>query len=145
MWLVDVNDAWDRVRPIEEVLGTELALSLLVRTQELLGDGAYWRANALAYTWDGMPCDPLSSKAYYFSLVGAAAKARWEMREKLADAEIHPSHMKQVMAALSAVGSDHRGEGGWAFAGAVLEGMLIALQEYREQQMKDLKSTRNAA
>jgi len=145
MWLTDAGDARDRVRPIEEVLGTELSLSLLARTQELLGDGAYWRANALAYTWDGMQCDPLSTKAYYFSLVGAAAKARWEMREQLADAEIHPSHMKQVMAALSAVGSDHRDEGGWAFAGAVLEGMLIALQEYYQQQINDLRNERTAA
>ena len=145
MWLANVEDVWGRVRPIEEVLGTELSLRLLARTQELLGDGAYWRANALAYTWDGMQCDPLSSKAYYFSLVGAAAKARWEMRELLAEAEIHPSHMKQVMAALSAVGREHRGEGGWAFASAVLEGMRIALEDYRDQQMKELKPRQHAA
>lgn len=145
MWLVDVQDVWNRVRPIEEVLGTDLALRLLERTQELLGDGAYWRANALAYTWDGMQCNPLSPKAYYFSLVGAAAKARWEMREQLAEAEIDPAHMKQVMAALSAVGQEHRHEGGWSFASAVLEGMRGALEDYRDQQVKDLKSSRNAA
>jgi hypothetical protein len=138
MWLVDVARVWDEV-PLEDHRGTELALRLVNRTQELLGDGRAWRSDALALTFDGEPCDPLSQRAFCFSLGGAAARARWEMRGELAEAEISPSHMQQVMQALFSVAREYRMErGGWPFATAVLDGMRAALEQYRWSQMGEL-------
>jgi hypothetical protein len=134
MWLVDVDNVWDDL-PWEGMQGTELALRLLNRTQELLADGRAWRSEALALTWSGEPCDPLSSRAYQFSLGGAAARARWEMRDELAEAEVSPSHVQQVMKALFSVAREYRKErGGWTFAKAVLDGMRAALEQYRWTQ-----------
>jgi hypothetical protein len=138
MWLVDVAHVWDGL-PLEGPRGAELALRLINRTQELLGDGRAWRSKELALTTSGEPCDPLSQRAFYFSLGGAAARARWEMREELADAEISPAHVQQVMKALFSVAREYRMErGGWPFANAVLDGMRTALEQYRWSQMVEL-------
>jgi hypothetical protein len=145
MWLVDVNSVWQG-RPADAVKGTDMALRLLARTKELLGDGTFWRADVLAMSEFETPCDPLSERAMYFSLAGAAARARWEMREPLADAEISPEHMRLIMNALFAVARDYRGEvGGWRFACAVLDGMTSALEEYRVAQLGELQMRKNAA
>lgn len=142
MWLVDVAHVWDGL-PIDGPKGTEIALRLLDRTQNLLGDGKYWQARELAFTYDGTPCNPLSSRAFHFSLGGAAARARWEMREELADAEVSPAHVQQIMQALFSVAREYRKErGGWPFASAVLDGMRGALEQYRWSQEVD---TLNAA
>jgi hypothetical protein len=135
MWLVDVTHVWDGL-PWDGMRGTELALRLLNRTQELLGDGRAWRSDALALTWSQEPCNPLSHRAYSFSLIGAAARARWEMREELADAEISPTHVQQIMRALFSVAREYRKDrGGWRFANAVLDGMRSALEQYRWSQI----------
>jgi hypothetical protein len=63
MWLADVDSVWDDPLPVDGLRETELALQLLERTRELLGDGEYWRAEALAMTAESEPCDPLSDKA----------------------------------------------------------------------------------
>jgi hypothetical protein len=140
MWLVDVAHVWDGM-PLDGMRGTELALRLLNRTQELLGDGQYWKSEALALTYSGGPCDPLSNRAHFFSLGGAAARARWEMRGELADAEISPEHMKQVMNALFSVAREYRKErGGWTFACALLDGMQAALEQYHYTQQSDERS-----
>ncbi len=131
MWLANVAHVWESLPAAETMQGTGLAVRLLERTRDLLGDGAYWQSRALAVTWEGVPCDPLAKRAHSFSLAGAAARARWEMREELADAEISPAHMHQVMQALFAVAREYKGEGGWNFACAVLDGIQTALEEYR--------------
>ncbi len=137
MWVVDVAHVWDGL-PWDGTKGTELALRLLNRTQELLGDGHAWRSEALALTWNREPCDPLSSRAYHFSLGGAAARARWEMREELAEAEISPAHVQQIMQAIFSVAREYRREqGGWPFANAVLDGMRAALEQYRWSQIAE--------
>jgi hypothetical protein len=134
MWLVDVEHVWETL-PWDTLRGTELALRLLDRTQELLGDGQTWRSESLALTWIGEPCNPLSSRAFRFSLGGAAARARWEMRDDLAEAEISPEHMRRIMNALFSVARDYRKEqGGWTFACALLDGMRSALEQYRTSQ-----------
>jgi hypothetical protein len=74
---------------------------------------------------------------------GAAARARWEMREELADAEISPANVRQVMNALFSVAREYRGEvGGWTFAEAVLDGMKSALEEYRGEQVAEVGMAR---
>jgi hypothetical protein len=146
MWLADVDSVWDDPLPVDGLRETELALRLLERSRELLGDGEYWRAEALAMTADSEPCDPLSDKAHYFSVGGAAARARWEMREELADAEISPANVRQVMNALFSVAREYRGEvGGWTFAEAVLDGMKSALEEYRGEQVAEVGMSRRDA
>ena len=139
MWLANVEDIWRHLPPAEAMRGTDLALRLLQRTRDLLGDGLYWQSRALAVTWEGAACDPLAKRAHSFSLAGAAARARWEMREELADAEISPAHMREVMQALFSVARDYRGEGGWNFVCAVLDGMETALEDYRNQQLAELR------
>ncbi len=137
MWLVDVEHVWEGL-PSDGTHGTEQALRLLKRTQELLGDGRNWRSESLALTWSGEPCNPLSNRAYFFSLGGAAARARWEMREELAGAEISPAHMQQMMKALFSVAQEYRQDrGGWSFAKAVLDGMRAALEQYRWCQLTE--------
>ena len=145
MWLVDIEAVWEPL-PIDGLRGTELALRLLERTQVLLGDGSHWRDDALATESSGKPCNPLSERAAFYNLSGAAARARWEMREDLADAEISPSHMRQVMNALFTVGREARGEmGGWRYVCAVLDGMRSALEEYSKAQKKDAGLQQEAA
>ena len=139
MWLADLKSVWEGTS-VDGVRGTELALGLLKRTQDLLGDGEFWRSDALAADWKGEACDPLSGRAYYFSLGGAAARARWEMRNELADAEVSPADVQQVMNALFAVAREYRGGSGWSFASAVLDGMRSALEEYRQQQQGDAEA-----
>jgi len=137
MWLVDVTHVWDGLQR-DGMRWTELALRLLNRTQELLGDGRAWRSEALALTRNEEPCNPLSHRAYFFSLGGAAARARWEMREELADAEINPTHVQQIMRALFSVAREYRKDlGGWPFATAVLDGMRAALEQYRWSQITE--------
>ena len=137
MWIADVDGVWETVQN-ESVRGTELALALLTRMQELLGDGTYWCADALATTSTGQNCDPLSNMAFRFSLVGAGVRARWEMREELAVAEVAPTHIGQVMKALAIVARDHRydADGGWIHAKAILEGLHLALSDCRELTRK---------
>ena len=139
MWLVEGETEWEPL-PSDGVRSTDVALRLLGRTQALLADGETWRSESLAHSRTGEPCDPLSEDAHQFSLGGAAARARWEMREELADAEISPQHVRQVMNAVFAVTKEYDGEasGGWAFANAVLDGMRFALEEYREHQVRDM-------
>lgn len=140
MWLVDVTHVWEG-SPWEGRRGTELALRLLNRTQELLRDGRTWHAESLAMTWNREPCDPLSQRAYHFSLSGAAARARWEMREELADAEISPAHVQQIMKAIFTVAHEYRSDrGGWPLANAVLDGMRGALEQYRWSQLAELEA-----
>ena len=140
MWLVDVDHVWEGL-PLDGMRGADLALRLLTRTQELLGDGLHWREQELAFSWDGTPCNPLSSRAFHYSLGGAAARARWEMREELADAEISPAHMQQMMEAIFSVAREYRQErGGWPFANAVLDGMRGALEQYRWTQEPEASS-----
>ena len=83
---------------------TAIALRLLARTRQLLDDGRRWRGNKLASGRLGFSCDPLSQRAYYFSLVGAAVRARWELREELAEA---------MSAAPGTPYSDELGGGTW--------------------------------
>ncbi len=126
--------------PVEGVRGTDLALRLLGRTRELLGSGEYWRGEALATTPQSVPCDPLGVHASRFSILGAALRARWEMREDLADAETNPVHMRQVMDALSTLAREYRSEqGGWNFACAVLDGLQTALEEYRNAVCAEIR------
>jgi hypothetical protein len=145
MWLVDAKySAWPSA--VDGLKGTEMALRLLERAKELLGDGEFWRADALAMSCNEIACDPLSERAQYFSLAGAAARARWEMREELAEAEISPEHVQQVMKALFDVAREYQGDvGGWRFASAVLDGMASALEQYRVGQLRELRLRRNAA
>lgn len=130
------------VRPsaADGLKGTELALHLLARTRELLGDGEFWRADAMALSCNEVPCDPLSERARYFSLAGAAARARWEIREHLAESGIGQEHVQLVMNALFKVTREYRGDiGGWRFACAVLDGMLSALEQFRLAELAQLQ------
>jgi len=139
MWLFDSEAVWE-ILPIDGVRGTDLALKLLRRTQELLGDGLHWRDEALAIDREGAACDPLSEQACSFSLGGAAARARWEMREALASTETNPGHVRQVMNALFAMVREYReGLGDWSFVRAVLDGMKNALEQYREVQLEEVR------
>ena len=138
MWPGEIAPSWEEEQE-RAVRSTDLALRLLERTQELIGNGEFWRADSLALTFGEEACDPLSDRAFYFSLGGAAARARWEMREELADSGVSPLDVKQVMNAVFQVTRDYQGEpGGWKFAHAVLDGMRSALGEYRATQVLEL-------
>jgi hypothetical protein len=131
MWLVDLEGVWDG-RTADDVRGADLAVRLIDRTKELLGRGSTWEMKPLARDASEATCDPLSGEARTFSLSGAAARARWELREDVAEAEINPVHVRQVMDALFSLARTYRGErGGWIFVEAVLDGMRNALAEYR--------------
>ena len=58
-------------------------MELLARTRQILNDGKRWTQNHVASSRLGVRCDPLSSRAFFFSLKGAATRAHWEMRDKL--------------------------------------------------------------
>ncbi len=132
MWLVDLNGVWEG-RTADDVRGADLAVSLIDRTKTLLGRGSTWQMKPLAKDAFDAVCDPLSTEASTFSLSGAAARARWELREEMAEAEINPLHLRQVMDALFSLARTYRGErGGWTFVEAVLDGMRSALTEYRD-------------
>ena len=137
MWLVDLDGIWDG-QPEDDVRGVELALQLMERTRSLLGSGESWQMKPLATNSDGTMVDPLSAEACCYSLSGAAARARWELRDKMADAAVNPVHVRQIMDALFALARTYRGERqGWMMVEAVLDGMQSALDQYRD--MRSLK------
>ena len=129
MWLTNVDHAWDGY-PEDDIRGAILALQLLDLTQLILQDGENWTSCDLARTFSSECCDPLSSKAFYFSLTGAAAKARWSMREEVADSEVNPIHLQQLMSALRAFEVQHCHCDNWAFFNAFLQGLQSTLVEY---------------
>ena len=130
MWLTDVDDVWNG-SPGDDVRGAALALLLLDQTRSILQNGRAWRVGALARTFACEPCNPLSKEAFYFNLTGAAARARWTMRNTVADAEVNPVHLQHLMAALLHFETHHRHErSGWAFVDAYLHGLQHALAEY---------------
>ncbi len=144
MWLVDLEGVWDG-RTADDVRGADLAMRLIDRTKALLGHGSTWQMKPLAMDTFGAACDPLSAEANTFSLSGAAARARWELREDVAEAEINPVHVRQVMDALFSLARTSRGErGGWTFGEAVLDGMRHALVEYRELRADALEREETA-
>jgi hypothetical protein len=134
MWLANVESILQSI-PLNDRQGTDLSLALLERTLKLLGDGSHWRDESLAVTSAGVSCDPLSPEAAHFSLRGAAALARWEMREQIAAAEISSAHVQQLMNTLFAMLGEYRTNPvDWAFAKSVLEGTRNALEDYRLAQ-----------
>jgi hypothetical protein len=136
VWLVKEEAIWEPL-PDDVVRGTDLALRLISRVHALLDGGEHWCSLSLALAADGTPCNPLECDAAFYSLAGAAARARWEMREELAEAEVRPETMRYVMNALFAVAKQYKDEGGWRFASAVLDGIRNALEEFREAQMAE--------
>ncbi len=135
MWLVDLGSVWNE-EPLEGLRATDVTLGLLDRTKALLGDGRYWCGESLAMTSNGERCDPFSEEAFCFSLLGAAVRARWEMREIIADAEINQAHIQQLMNAIHDVVEDFRGGVAESnFACGILDGMIEALETWREEQL----------
>ena len=120
---------------------TLLALRLLALTRGLLGGGTCWRPDKLATNRFGFSCDPLSRNACFFSLVGAATRARWEMREQLAEAgpgEIRIVHILKAMSA--APGTPYSGELGWRHVESILSGLENALMEYDDAPVQSTRS-----
>ena len=135
MWLVDLGSVW-KDEPLEGLRATDVTLDLLDRTKALLGDGRYWCGESLAMTSSGERCDPFSEQAFCFSLLGAAVRARWEMREIIANAEINPAHIQQVMNAIHDVVEDLRGGSAESnFACGIVDGMIEALETWRVEQL----------
>ncbi len=109
------------------------ALKVLARTRELLASGRRWRANKTASGRFGIACDPLSQRAYHFSLVGAAARAAWEMQHEHLDLEEGEIRIVHILQAMSSVpSSPYSGEMGWRHVDSILTGLEAALREYQE-------------
>jgi hypothetical protein len=145
MWLADLDGVWDG-RTADDVRGADLAVRLIDRSKALLGRGSTWQMKPLAKDVSGAACDPLSPDASTFSLSGAAARARWELREDVAEAEINPIHVRQVMDALFSLARTYRGErSGWTFVEAILDGMRNALIEYRQLRAAVLEQEETAS
>jgi len=139
MWLADVDSILQSI-PLNDRQGTDLSLTLLAKTEALLGDGSHWRDQTLALTAQGESCDPLSPNAVHFSLRGAAARARWEMREQIAATETSSAHVQQLMQSLFSMLGEYRvNPVDWTFAKMVLEGTRGALEEYRDSQQPQRK------
>jgi hypothetical protein len=140
MWLSDVSAVW-AADPTEDIWAARLGLIMLRRTRLLLKDGDAWVGTHLAMDVAHRPCDPLSDQAAFFSLAGAAARARWELREDVSEFEINPVHLQQLMDTLVEYERLYQGEThGWVFVASLLEGVENALLEYiadREDQDRD--------
>jgi len=119
---------------VDEIGGAELALGLIGRIKELLDEGRRWNPETLALTGTGLECDPLSNDAASFSLLGAAIRARWSMRDEIAATEVSHTHIRQVVYAIEAVKHEQVGAGSkWLFDESVLDGLERALREYRSE------------
>ena len=116
----------------------DVALRMLTRTRELLDGGRRWRADKMAAGRLGFGCDPLSDRAHYFSLVGAAARARWEFREELAQASAGEIRIVHLLRAMSAdQQTPYSGQLGWRHIETILNGLESALREYERDQAED--------
>ena len=128
------------VPQLYDLLGDEadVALRMLTRTRELLDGGRRWRADKMAAGRLGFGCDPLSDRAHYFSLVGAAARARWEFREELAQASAGEIRIVHLLRAMSAdQQTPYSGQLGWRHIETILNGLESALREYERDQTED--------
>ena len=127
-------------RQLYDIQGNEaeVALRMLTRTRELLDGGRRWRADKMAAGRLGFGCDPLSDRAHYFSLVGAAARARWEFREELAQASAGEIRIVHILRAMSAdQQTPYSGQLGWRHIETILSGLDSALREYGSDQLQD--------
>ncbi len=130
MWLADVSAVW-AADPAEDIWAARLGLIMLRRTRLLLQDGDAWVSTPLATDAAHRPCDPLSEQALHFSLAGAGARARWELREDVSEFEVNPVHLQQLMNTLVEYERLYQGETyGWMFVDSLLEGVENALIEY---------------
>ena len=120
----------------EQIGGADLALGLIHRIKLLLDSGRRWNPAVLAMTEAGVECDPLAQEAYSFSLLGAAIRARWDMRKEIAASEVSYTHIRQVIEAIEAAKHDRIGPGSkWLFDEVVLDGLEKAVREYRSGVM----------
>jgi hypothetical protein len=119
---------------VDQIGGADLALGLIRRVKSLLDRGMRWNPEILALTREGVECDPLAEEAYSFSLLGAAIRARWMMRDEIAAAEVSHTHIRQVIEAIEAVRHESIGPGSkWLFDEVVLDGLEKAVREYRTE------------
>jgi hypothetical protein len=119
---------------VDQIGGTDLALGLIQRIKSLLANGERWNPEILALTEAGVECDPLADEAFSYSLLGAAIRARWSMRDEIAATEVSHTHVRQVIEAIEAVRHESIGPGSkWLFDEVVLDGLEKAVREYRTE------------
>lgn len=110
-----------------QVESVDFACTLLERVRTLLDGGRRWQSVGLAATSSGMPCEPTSSAAHYFSLKGAAYRASSEI---LLDSQHQATGticVDDILQALTTSDSAQR----WVDAEFRLLGVRHALGEYR--------------
>ncbi len=120
-----MEECEDRVRsPVESV---DFACSMLDRVRALLDGGRRWQPMGLAATRSGMPCEPTSSTAHYFSLKGAAYRAFSEMSQQSQCYGTGTIRLDDVLSALTTANLGNS----WLAAEIQLLGVRRALGEYR--------------
>ena len=127
------------IAPEDTVLAlkTALALKLVARTRALLDGGRRWKADELACGRLGFTCDPLSSRAHYFNLVGAATRAQWELRDELAAVDEDENLILDLLKVMcSSPTTPYSGELGWRYVDSILTGLEGVLLEYQEGEWK---------
>ncbi len=110
--------------PAESV---DFACSMLDRVRALLDGGRRWQPMGLAATRSGMPCEPTSSTAHYFSLKGAAYRAFSEMPQQAQCYGTGTIRLDDILAALTTANLGNT----WLAAEMQLLGVRRALGEYR--------------
>lgn len=115
-----------------DTVGTRNAMELLARVRHILNNGKRWTQKHVASSRLGFRCDPLSSRAHFFSLEGAATRAHWEMRDKVAHINSWEIRTVDVLHSLLAHHDTFPEKQSWTSVESSLLGIERALIEYEE-------------